>query len=191
MAKLFNCQIIQLSHCQITSLYICPLKYYQKNFMVQRIVKIVALSVILFYLPVQSFAWGVLGHRITGQVADSYLSAKARKAIKKILGNESLAMAANYADFIKSDSTYKYIDNWHYVNIDSGLTAQQIQLKLQNDTNTNIYNRIIFFMCTFLNAFKGLIIRKFRSTNQPILHHQPIIFDSMFLHDHSYNDNLV
>lgn len=112
--------------------------------MIQRIVKIVALSFILFYLPVQSFAWGVLGHRITGQVADSYLSAKARKAIKKILGNESLAMASNYADFIKSDSTYKYIDNWHYVNIDSGMTAQQIQLKLQNDTSTNIYNRIIF-----------------------------------------------
>ncbi|MBA2500528.1 MAG: S1/P1 nuclease [Chitinophagaceae bacterium] len=112
--------------------------------MIQRIVKIVVLSFILFYVPIQGFAWGVLGHRITGQVAESYLSVKARKAIKKILGNESLAMAANYADFIKSDSTYKYIDNWHYVNIDSGMTAQQIELKLQSDTGTNVYNRIIF-----------------------------------------------
>jgi len=107
-------------------------------------IKIVTLSFIIFYLPVQCFAWGVLGHRVTGQIAESYLSSKAKKAIKNILGNESIAMSANHADFIKSDSTFKYLDNWHYVNIDSGMSAEQIQHKLESDTGTNLYNRIIF-----------------------------------------------
>jgi hypothetical protein len=31
-------------------------------------------------------AWGVLGHRIVGQIADSYLTKKAKKAIAEILG---------------------------------------------------------------------------------------------------------
>ena len=112
--------------------------------MIRKMIKIVTLSFIIIYLPVQSFAWGVLGHRITGQIAETYLSSKAKKAIMSILGNESIAMSANYADFIKSDSTFKYIDNWHYVNIDSGMTAEQIQHKLESDSGTNIYNRIIF-----------------------------------------------
>jgi hypothetical protein len=49
----------------------------------------------IMYAPIQSMAWGTQGHRICGQIADSYLSPQARKAIKEILGNESIAMASN------------------------------------------------------------------------------------------------
>ena len=76
-----------------------------------------ALALFLFLsIPVRSLAWGQTGHRVIGQIADSYLNAKAKEAIKKILGTESIAMASNWADFIKSDSNYKYLDTWHYVN---------------------------------------------------------------------------
>ena len=47
-------------------------------------------------------AWGMLGHRVVGEIADSYLSPKAKAAIKDILGNETMAMASNWADFIKA-----------------------------------------------------------------------------------------
>ena len=62
--------------------------------------------------------WGQLGHRIVGEIADSYLTAKTKAEIKKILGNESIAMSSNWADFIKSDSTFKYLDTWHYINFE-------------------------------------------------------------------------
>ena len=56
----------------------------------------------LLYIPCQSMAWGMLGHRVVGQVAESYLSKKAKGEVKNILGTESMAMASNWADFIKS-----------------------------------------------------------------------------------------
>ncbi|HQS06079.1 MAG TPA: S1/P1 nuclease, partial [Daejeonella sp.] len=65
--------------------------------------KKVFLAVVLLYLPVQAMAWGLLGHRVVGQIAESYLNRKASREIKLILGNENLAMASNWADFIKSE----------------------------------------------------------------------------------------
>ena len=99
-----------------------------------------------FYLPFTSLAWGVLGHRIVGQIADSYLSPNAKKAISKILGTESIAMASNWPDFIKSDTTYAYISPWHYVNIKASMTMEAIKDFLDNDTAVDAYTKINFLV---------------------------------------------
>ena len=104
----------------------------------------ILLHSLFFYLPFQSMAWGLLGHRIVGEIAESHLNAKARTAIKKILGDESIAMAANWADFIKSDSTLEYLDAWHYVDFDSGLNYNQMREYLKTDTKVNAYTRLNF-----------------------------------------------
>ncbi|MBC7936926.1 MAG: S1/P1 nuclease [Rhizobacter sp.] len=103
--------------------------------------KAIIMSICL-YIPLQSAAWGVLGHRIVGQIADSYLSKGAKKAIAGILGNESVAMSSNWPDFIKSDPAYKYLSNWHYANIKGGLTQEQVINLLEKDTATNAYTKI-------------------------------------------------
>jgi hypothetical protein len=101
---------------------------------------------LFFYLPVQSMAWGLLGHRIVGEIADSYLTAKARAEIKKILGTESIAMASNWPDFIKSDTSYKYLDAWHYVDFEKGLSYSELKDALKKDTSANAYNAINFLV---------------------------------------------
>ena len=68
--------------------------------------KIIA-GIILCYTPILTMAWGTNGHRITGQIADSYLTPKARAAIKKILGDEPVSVTGNWADFVRSDPNYK------------------------------------------------------------------------------------
>ena len=60
--------------------------------------------------------WGKTGHRVTGEVAQKYLTRKARKAINRILDGETLAEVANYADDIKSDPRFREYSPWHYVN---------------------------------------------------------------------------
>ena len=95
----------------------------------------------LAYLPFNANAWGVLGHRIVGEVADSYLNAKTRLAIKQILGTESMAMAANWADFIKSDTSYNYLSNWHYVNLPADLSKSDVFSFLDMQPSANIYNK--------------------------------------------------
>ncbi|GAA4783569.1 S1/P1 nuclease [Olivibacter ginsenosidimutans] len=93
-----------------------------------------------------SFAWGLTGHRVVAEVADHHLSKKARKNIQQILGHESLAMAANWADFIKSDPTYQYLNSWHYVNFKSGLTFEQLAQQLHQDTVANAYNKLLLLI---------------------------------------------
>lgn len=96
----------------------------------------------LAYLPIQANAWGMIGHRVVGEIADSYLKAKTRKAIQAILGTESLAMSANWGDFIKSDSTYNYMYNWHFVNLPGGLDKAGVFNILETEKAPNLYNKI-------------------------------------------------
>jgi len=103
--------------------------------------KIIVLSA-LIYLPYSASAWGVLGHRVVGEVADYYLQAKTRLAIKQILGTESMAMTANWADFIKSDTTYNYLSNWHYVNLPENLSKNDVFSFLNDQKGANIYNKL-------------------------------------------------
>jgi len=90
--------------------------------------------------------WGMTGHRIVGEIADNYLTAKARTAVKEILGTESLAMASNWADFIKSDSSFNYLSPWHYINIKGGLNHDEFQKLLQADTAADAYTKLNFIV---------------------------------------------
>jgi hypothetical protein len=88
--------------------------------------------------------WGLTGHRVVAQIADHYLTNKARKAIREILGDETLAMASNWADFIKSDTNYNYLNPWHYINIKSGLSHDEVVNILKPDTGVNLYAKLNF-----------------------------------------------
>lgn len=88
--------------------------------------------------------WGLTGHRVVGEIAESYLTRKARTAIQEILGNESLGMASNWADFIKSDSNYNYLSSWHYVDLKGGLNHEQVINILAPDTGINLYAKLNF-----------------------------------------------
>jgi hypothetical protein len=69
-----------------------------------------------------AFAWGQTGHRVVGEIAWHHLSKKAKKNIERVLQDESLAMCANYMDFIKSEPKYDSLSPWHYCTIPDGET---------------------------------------------------------------------
>lgn len=107
---------------------------------------VILLGCCFIYLPLQSSAWGMLGHRIVGKIAESYLSSKARHEVEKILGHETVAMASNWGDFIKSDPAYSYLSPWHYINFEKNLSYDQMLQSLQKDTTANAYNGLNFLM---------------------------------------------
>lgn len=80
--------------------------------------KIFLLGVLMFPLWTGSFLpfWGPTGHRVVGEVAQEHLNRRARKAIFDLLDGEGLAEVSNFADAIKSDTTYRKFSPWHYVN---------------------------------------------------------------------------
>jgi len=113
---------------------------------IMKIMKKLSLIALFIYLPLQSIAWGQLGHRVVAEIADSYLTPKTRAAIEKILGNESMAMAANWADFIKSDPNYRYLSSWHYVDLKPGESFEDAAAYLKTDTIPNAYNKLNFMI---------------------------------------------
>ena len=90
--------------------------------------------------------WSQIGHRVVGEVAESYLSCRAKRNIRKILGNESIAISSNWADFIKSDSTMNYLDPWHYINVKSGLNYTEFANYLQQDTVVDAFTKLNFLI---------------------------------------------
>lgn len=111
-----------------------------------KMLKKIVLIASFIYIPYASMAWGLLGHRIVGEIANSYLSPKAKAAIKEILGDESLAMCANWADFIKSDPSYNYLSPWHYVDFKAGMSCEDVKKYLAIDTATDAYTKINFLV---------------------------------------------
>lgn len=122
--------------------------------------KKIVLTLIFFSLSLAGMAWGITGHRVVGAIAESYLNAKAKKEIQRILGTESLAMASNWADFIKSDSAYDYLYNWHFANFPDGLNYEQLKNKLKTDTAANAYNKINFITRELKNKNLPLVQQK-------------------------------
>jgi len=92
-----------------------------------------AAFIFCFSVTLNVFAWGVTGHRATGLIAEQYLTAKAKKKIHQLLNGESLAMASNWMDEIKSDSTYNYMYDWHWVTIETGQTYDQSKKNPKGD----------------------------------------------------------
>lgn len=111
-------------------------------FSIKKSVKIGLTLAIMAYMPMKVAAWGMTGHRVVGQVAECYLSNKALKGVHRVLGSESLAMASNWPDFMKSDSTFNYMGSWHYVNLPGGLDQQGVYQFLNADKAPNVYNEI-------------------------------------------------
>ncbi len=74
----------------------------------------------LFFLLIPFFVsanyWGKTGHRVTGHIAESHLTGKAKRALKDLLDGHSLAFVSTFADEIKADRSFSKFFGWHFVN---------------------------------------------------------------------------
>jgi hypothetical protein len=94
------------------------------------------------FLSISVFGWGPTGHRTTGHIANLYLNTKAKQELERILQGQSLAIASTWMDEIRSDSTYRYMSDWHYVTIPDGETYEHSQKNPNGDILATI-ERII------------------------------------------------
>lgn len=117
----------------------------------KNMLKKIVLLTLIAYFPLSTMAWGLLGHRVVGEIAESYLKKRTNREVKAILGHESLAMASNWADFIKSEPSFNYLSNWHYINLPASLSSDQLQNLLLKDTITDAYTRIRFLSSELKN----------------------------------------
>jgi hypothetical protein len=87
------------------------------------------IGVVAAAMSFQALSWGQIGHRVTGAIAEQYLTPKAQRAISQLLINEDLAEASTYADEMRSNPSEfwkKTANPWHYVNVFDGKTYSDV-----------------------------------------------------------------
>lgn len=97
--------------------------------------KKIIIAVLLFTIAIpipSAFAWGQEGHRIIGQIAYNHLNKKAKKKVNQILGEKGLIFWANWADEIKSDTIYPDSYDWHFQDLNAGMTEAELLSTLTN-----------------------------------------------------------
>ncbi|MBT0586852.1 S1/P1 nuclease [Alteromonas oceanisediminis] len=93
----------------------------------------------LLLVSTQVSAWGQIGHRITGKIAEQYLSESAKNAVQQLLPNESLAEASTYADEMRSnpdDFWQNVAGPYHYVTVPVGKHYHEVGAPEQGDSVT-------------------------------------------------------
>lgn len=94
-------------------------------------------SSVLVSLP--ALGWGQTGHRVTGAIAQHYLSPHAAAAVDTLLPNETLAEASTYADEMRSNPKpfwQKVSPPFHYVTVPEKKTYAEVDAPEQGDAYT-------------------------------------------------------
>ncbi|ANI90495.1 S1/P1 Nuclease [Arachidicoccus ginsenosidimutans] len=104
----------------------------------------IAVVVAFVFISQSVFAWGTTGHRVVAEIAERHLTKKAKKNIAKLFGREPLAFWANWADFIKSDTTgkWKEVSAWHYVDLPGHLSKDEFVKALKAIDHKSLYSQI-------------------------------------------------
>lgn len=82
-------------------------------------------------------SWGRTGHSTIGLIAANHLTAEANAGISALLGNETLADVASWADDNRSPETAP----WHFINVEPGLSFEDF--KQQVEGKTDVYTALV------------------------------------------------
>lgn len=85
---------------------------------------------------VQAHAWGPVGHRISGMIAEQYLDPAARAGVEQVIGDEGLPRASTWADEMRSNPSrfwQEVAGPWHYVTVPDGKRYADVGAPPQGD----------------------------------------------------------
>lgn len=87
-------------------------------------------------------SWGVTGHRTIGKIAENHLTASAKAAVQQLLGTETLADVASWADEVRNEPAYTLTGPWHYINLPLGLSYSDFSKQVEGKSEANIYSAL-------------------------------------------------
>lgn len=106
-------------------------------------------------------SWGFFGHKTVATIAENHLTEEARKAVKTLLGSESLIDVASWADEVRNQPEYRNTAGWHFVNLPLGLSRSKFKDSIIAIKNENLLTAL---------ALNELIIRDSSATkNQKVI----------------------
>jgi hypothetical protein len=109
--------------------------------------KVIVILVLISFISTQLLAWGPKGHAIVADIAASRLTPIARQNLQLLLGGDSLASIASWADSVRKERD-ESID-WHFVDIPkdaSGFSGERDCFRPQDkhkDALTDHHNCVV------------------------------------------------
>jgi hypothetical protein len=88
-------------------------------------------------------SWGVMGHRTIGKIAENHLSPNAKAGVRSLLGDETLADVASWADDVRNQPEFRGTGSWHFLNLPLGLSYSEFQKTVEGMTEENLYSALL------------------------------------------------
>ena len=89
--------------------------------------------------PWVAHAFGSLGHRLAGEVAEVYLCEPARTELAVLNGRYSFSTAGSWADKVRYRKEWAYTRPWHYMNIENAPFSADTPRSSKGDVLSAIY----------------------------------------------------
>jgi len=100
--------------------------------------KRITIAFALIGIAVLFSSWGFFGHKTVATIAEKHLSDEARQAVNELLGNETLADVASWADEVRNQPEYKNTAGWHFINLPLGLNRRKFKDSIEKLKNENL-----------------------------------------------------
>jgi hypothetical protein len=98
---------------------------------------VAVLMSLCWHLPASAF--GYLGHRLAGEVAEEYLCDEAQVQLEVLNSKYAFVTAGSWADKVRYRKEWSYSRPWHYINVDSNKFSAEIPRNSKGDVLTAIY----------------------------------------------------
>jgi hypothetical protein len=106
--------------------------------MKKRILSFLAIGIVLVLV-----SWGGVGHKTVATIAENHLTPEAKSSIKALLGDQSIADIASWADEVRNTPEYKSTGPEHYVDLPLGYTYEQFATEVKDQKEDNVYKAIL------------------------------------------------
>src|ERR1700744_1410505 len=100
------------------------------------------LSLFAVVLVLVLVSWGGVGHKTVATIAEAHLTPQAKSSIKALLGDQSIAVIASWADEVRSTPEYKSTAPEHYVDLDMGYDFARFSDSVKNQKDDNVYKAV-------------------------------------------------
>jgi hypothetical protein len=84
-------------------------------------------------------SWGFKGHQAVATIAENHLTPQAKAKVKELLGGQSLADVATWADEVRNEPAFRSTAGWHFVDLPLGLTFEEFSKEVKAQGEDNVY----------------------------------------------------
>jgi hypothetical protein len=94
-------------------------------------------SIAAVSIAIGLISWGRTGHHVIGRIAANHLTDKAKAGVAALLGNETIADVAGWAD----DNRDRTTAPWHFINVGPGLSFDDFKDQVSN--KVDVYTALV------------------------------------------------